>query len=1502
MATNNTQFYPLTYSQKRILNIELEHSHTSLCNIGGHVTFEGSIQLAILEQAIQMFIEDNEAVRIQITEIESNFFQKVKEYQRSPFEIIDFSERGNKQDNFSDWIQHEAEKPFVFTNSWLFYFALFKLSENKYGYLAKFHHIIADGWSMQLMTDQIIDNYQLLIGQNINNKNQKLTTYINYIEQEQNYLNSQRFIKDKSYWNKKFESLPTDSVNTLINKQTNSTKGKRLVFNIEKETSLQIKNFIKNTPYSLQTFFVSLYSILIHKISRKSDVYLRIPVSNRTNGIQKNTFGMYASTIPFWINISSDDSILEVLKTVHLELRRDYIHQKYPFNLIIRELQSNSKISDQIFDLSINCYNTYLRQVMDGVKVYNEEFYNGHQNYSMQLIVREWSNSGSIELDFDFNVGNFSEEEIVYLYEKLLFLVNQVLKTPTKKVVELSILSDNEIRELLVDFNSTESFYPKNKSMHQLFEEQVLLNPYKIAINFNNLTITYEELNEKVNQLANYLISRGIGQGSIVGILAEHNQYSVIGILAILKSGGAYLPIDPTYPISRIKFILEDSGTKLVLSDNVEVEQQVEVYDVEFMKLNDGKFFSGKNRNPESKSKPNDLAYVIYTSGSTGRPKGTLIEHQSLVNYIWWAKKMYVSDINEIFALFTSFAFDLTVTSIFTPLISGGSIAIYNNDGKDHVLRRILNENRVTVLKLTPAQLSLMQKFDELTNNTSIKRMIVGGEELKSNSVRLLYEKWKRPIEILNEYGPTEATVGCMIAKYNHKNNHLKSVPIGRPADNVQIYLLDSYKKPVPKQVEGEIYISGEGLARGYLNNPKLNEEKFIDNPFIPGKKMYKTGDRARMLYNGDLVYLGRNEDFIKHKGYRIELGEIDSILLSCEGVLESVTLQRMDNSANAYLCSFVVCAFHRTERELMEELSKQIPYYMIPESIKFLDRMPLNKSNKIDKQRLLTLETHISEINKTSYEERVAVLVSVVSKILQVKNVYKESNFYHLGGDSIKAIQIASALNEKGYQILVKDIMTNPVIKDIAIYMYSQQNIERTIESTQGNVPLTPIVSWFFEQKFEFPEMYHQSILLQVNEDIGESDLKLMWSEIINIHDSLRMVVNYDTGQLMYQKELNHHKLFLKKDFSCLPSETQEENIQKTIQEIKRSTDLEKGPLARACLFELGSMGKKLLLTAHHLVIDGISWRIILKDMQTIISQLRENKNLTFSNKSSSYKDWALKINHYNCAEEESYWKQQSEKIYMTLPYKYTDSFGNQNICVVQNLLELDETNDLLYSANQAYRTETNDLLLCALFLTLFDFCNTKKAVVELEGHGREELFQGINLNRTVGWFTSLYPFAWEQTNEDLSLQIKSIKERLREVPNHGVGFGILKYIQKKNNMNHPLIRFNYLGEFINEGNEEFWKVLDISGITKNTKNIGNHLSTEIDIQCIVLKNRLSISVNYSLSSFTEDTMQSFLQAYMNHLRKIIHHCCNRESLDFTLSDFDGVQLSEEDFNKIFE
>lgn len=600
---------------------------------------------------------------------------------------------------------------------------------------------------------------------------------------------------------------------------------------------------------------------------------------------------------------------------VNEELKKCYFNQKYPYNLLVQNLELKKNGYDSLFNVCVNYYNTKLDSELNGYPIENVEFYNGNQIYSLQMVIKDWSDTGSLTLDFDYKINDYSNEDIEYIYNQLLNITYQIITDPFQKVRDLSLLSDDEKKKLLYEFNNTYNAYPKNKMIYELFEEQAEKTPHKAAISFNHTEFTYNELNEKANQFARCLVEKGVEEETIVGLLTTHSIETVISILAILKAGGAYLPIDPGYPDDRISYMLEDSDCKILLA-NLELHENVR-FDGEIIDIRKEGLYSGDASNLDVRNKANSLAYVIYTSGSTGKPKGTMIEHQGLVNYIWWAKKMYVNTNDEVFPLYSSLAFDLTVTSVFTPLISGNQIIVYdeNSDEEEYILYRIMKDNKATVIKLTPSHLSLLKHTN--IRNSSVKRFVVGGEDLKVSLAKDIYTKFEGNIEILNEYGPTETVVGCMIHKYDYESDTRVSVPIGVPADNVHIYILDKNLNTVPVNTVGEMYISGDGVARGYINRPELTQEKFIDNPFITGMRMYKTGDVSRFLNNGKIEYVGRADQQAKIRGYRIELGEIENYLLNHEAVKDALVIDLEDQFKGRYLCAYLVKKLEIKTQEL---------------------------------------------------------------------------------------------------------------------------------------------------------------------------------------------------------------------------------------------------------------------------------------------------------------------------------------------------------------------------------------------------------------------------------------------------------------------------------------------------------------------------------------------------------------------------------------------------------
>lgn len=1491
-------YYPLTHAQKRIWYIEKIYPNTSLYNIGGPVRIKGPVDFKMLEESINIFIKRNEGLRLRVEERGGQVNQYISKYKRIDLDFLDFSQYKEPENFFNKWVQQEAEKSFALENDRLFYFALFKIADKDNGYFVKFHHIISDGWSIKLMTEQICNTYmKLLNGEEVDNG--LACSYTEYIDNESKYLLSDRFFKNKLFWNEKFKDLPE----MFLNKSSDIIKGKRKTYQLNAELSSKIKEFSAANKCSLNTFFVTLYLLYLNKTTQQEDIIVGTPVLNRSGKKEKSMFGMFTSTMPFRFAIN-DRNILETMINVNQELMECYYNQKYPYELLVMDLELKKKGYDNLFNVCINYYNTKLSSELNGSPIENVELYNGNQIYSLQLVIKEWAASGNLTLDFDYKVNDYNDEQIDDIYARLLILINQILAIPSARAGNLSLLSDSEREKLLYRFNATEREYPKDKTIYELFEEQVKKTPCKTAIVQNDFKLTYRELNEKANQVARHLIKREVAKGTIVGLMTDNSIEAVIGILGIIKAGGAYLPIDPGYPEERIAYMLEDSGCGILLT-NLELSDSLEFNGIK-INLVDQSLYTGDGSNPACKNKPDDLVYVIYTSGSAGKPKGAMIEHRGLVNYIWWAKKLYVKNKDEVFPLYSSLAFDLTVTSIFTPLISGSEIIVYNDsDEEEYVLYRIVKDNRATVIKLTPSQLSLLKDMDN--RSSSVRRFIVGGENLKASLAKAVYYSFGGSVEIFNEYGPTETVVGCMIHKYDHERDTQASVPIGIPADNVQIYILDKYLKPVAVNITGEMYIAGDGVARGYLNKPELTRERFINNPFINGKRMYKTGDLAQFLSNGKIEYIGRADNQVKIRGYRIELGEIEKYLLRHEAIRDAVVIDFEGENGGKYLCAYIVKKAEASISELKNFLSGYLPNYMIPTYIIDLKEIPITVNGKIDKGLLRKPE--IAVIENTEFtahrNDEEKILAEAICDVLDIKSAMAKQNFYQLGGDSIKAIQVAAKLNEKGFRIKVKDILSNPIIEDMALYIRQIKGRAINQEPCKGSIGSTPIVSWFFSQNFANPDYYTQSVIIELIHDIETEKLELVMNKLIKCHDSLRINYNSAARELFYNNEyLSRHYKIQEYDLTEIPPSVQNDKIRLIAEKLNSSFNIESDILIKACLFRRGHDVIKLLLTAHHLVVDGVSWRIILDDINTMIKNIETGQEITHPPKTHSYQEWANMLNAYNdndMDKETSYWENILSKEFNFPADHDSDEDTIAGSCTLTAQLSEDLTECLQTRANTSYNTEPKELLITSLSRTIKEFTGNGEVVIELEGHGREDIFEGLDISRTVGWFTSLYPFYVHLSSDSLSDQIKEVKEEVRRVPNRGMGFGILKYISRALNDNgNKYIRFNYLGDFTFNLSNDYVR---FSGNQLRNNNAGVNKSTYIiDINCFIVNGKLDVSLTYSENRFSQNTMKKFINGFINNLNKFIQHCCEKDSIEFTPSDFDAADLSLKELESLFK
>ncbi|MFF0826143.1 edeine non-ribosomal peptide synthetase EdeP [Brevibacillus sp. NPDC003359] len=1489
--------YPLSHPQKRIWYTEKLHPHLPVHTLGGMVRVQGKVKLDVLEAAIHLFIQKNDALRLNYQE-EETVLQFVGEYEPQPLQVFDFRREPNAPDRCRQFMQALFEKPFSIGQEPLFYFSLIQLSDEESGYFVKLHHLIADGWSISIMTEQIAQFYDtLLAGGTVHVGDEH--AYQAFVDREHAYSLSERFEKDKRYWRDKFQSLP---VITTLQKATATSEGKRKVYSFNREDSTRIREFATQMKCSLNSLFVALVSLYLQRCTRQEEIVIGTPLLNRSGKVERKIFGMFTSTMPFRLAVPMEMDAVNYVKYVNRELTSCFFHQKYPYDLLAQELELKKHGYDSLFQICVNYYSTQLPFTVGGYPVTNEEFYNGHQLYSLQVIIREWATDERLTLELDYKIAEYTEDDVDRIADHLLRLLNEMISNPEVPLSNLNFLADEELALQLKTWNDTAASYPSEKTVVQLFEEQVKRSPQGVALESEDRILTFQELDDQVNRLAQSLRNRGIGPGVIVALLADHSPELIIGLLGVLKAGGAYLPIDPQLPSQRIEYLLSDSGADLLLRHTSRTDAIS--WSKEVLDLGDSSLYRHDGAILESVNQPDDLAYVIYTSGSTGNPKGVMVTHRGLVNYIWWAKDRYLTSPDEAFAFYSSVAFDLTVTSIFCPLVKGNRMVIYPHSDSEFVLSRIFSDGRSHVVKLTPAHLFLLQEID--LPCTTVKKVIVGGEDLKVSMARAIHAKWNGQINILNEYGPTETVVGCMIYQYDPETDVEGSVPIGHPISNVQLYVLDSYGKPIPIGTTGELFISGDSMARGYLNREELTQERFLPDPFQPGKVMYKTGDLVRYRPNGVMEYLGRADYQVKIHGYRIELGEIEQQLLSHPTVREAVVIDRTDMWGRKYLCAYLITETAFQEKELREELVRRLPTYMIPSQIMQLEQFPLTSNGKVDRKQLPepVIERMGEENETTPRDEFDKLLVEVYESVLGHSPLGLHDPFSQLGGDSIKAIQVSYRLHQRGIKIPVRDILHYDTIVELKASRDWNWEVERISQvPCTGELPLSPIISWFLSQHFRNADHWNQSLLLESMEKITLEEFEASLSALVHHHDCLRLNYSAKDGKLFYnERHLTSSVSVTCVDLSSLPQDEQERRMLEAVRACAANFNLEESLLFTSCLFEFGpDKPQRLFLTAHHLVVDGVSWRILLEDLMSALTCLKRNEPIVLPEKTHSMQAWLQEVSAFyqsdQTIKEKAYWDMVSIPA-DKLPTDH--DLGEdlvENSATSTRTLSAEVTSRLLTMANRMFNTVPQDLLVAALTRTLHDVFKRERFLLVMESHGRESSIHAMNVTRTVGWFTSMYPVLIETNATNRSDHLKEVKEKLRQIPMGGLGFGWLQpHLLEAEEKSQ--VRFNYLGSVDNQPTDD---LVLVGGNLTVDAGAANHLTALLDMAALIRQGELQFSITYSLQKYRKETMEKLLESFNNELEQLIDHCCSQEAPEFTPSDFEDVELTQKELDLLF-
>ncbi|MBA4532701.1 non-ribosomal peptide synthetase [Brevibacillus halotolerans] len=1067
----------------------------------------------------------------------------------------------------------------------------------------------------------------------------------------------------------------------------------------------------------------------------------------------------------------------------------------------------------------------------------------------------------------------------------------------------------------MIHSHSLTTPYLSDKTIHQLFESQAEKTPDNPAIILEQEKLTYQELNSKANQLARLLIEKGVQTDQIVGIFMDRSIEMVISILAILKAGGAYVPIDVEYPQERIQYMLKDSQTKIVLTQHALVGLIREAdFQGQVITFEDPAIMMQAELNLNLDCKSTDLAYVIYTSGTTGNPKGTMLEHKGIVNLIDYFQKILEITPNDRVGQFASISFDASVSEFFMALLTGASLYMIAKDTiNDFVsFETFMNQHKISIITLPPTYLIHLNPERILY----LRKLITAG----SATSFPLVNKWKDRVTYMNAYGPTESSIcaSTWIAKTEDAGQ--QAVPIGSPIQNTQIYILNPNLEEVPFGETGELCISGIGLARGYWNLPELTSEKFITHPYLPGEKMYKTGDLAKWRSDGTIEYIGRMDHQVKIRGHRVELGEVETVLLRYHKIREAAVIAKKDELEQAYLCAYFVETEQVSTTELREHVAKDLPVYMIPSYFVRLDKMPLTPNDKIDRKALP--EPHASLLDTTEFEapttEIEAILAEIWQSVLGNNRVGIHDNFYALGGDSIKAIQVAARLYAYQLKLETKDLLKHPTITEI-VPLLKQTSKKSEQGIVEGEVGLTPIQQWFFDQQFTNMHHYNQSYVLSHPNGIDEVLIRKVFDKMIEHHDALRMVYKQVNGRI---KQINRGKTGPLYDFFTFDLRSNQDVQQAIYEESYRlhsQINLNEGPLVKLGLFHT-QKGDHLFIAIHHLIVDGISWRILFEDISTAYAQVLESKEIVLPEKTDSFQEWSLEIEKYATSKELlheiPYWQALESIAKPTpLPKDFENSLVKQNsIQHMKMELSVEDTGHLLKNVNHAYQTEINDILLSGLSLALLEWAKVDQILINVEGHGREDIIEQANIARTVGWFTCQYPVLVKMDkSDDLSYHIKSVKENLRKIPNKGIGYEILKYkTAKEINTSlsfslQPSITFNYLGQFDSD--------LEGQGFTRSPYSQGNSLGADgknnispemesnmvLHITGVIENGRMNLSFSYSDQQYKEESIKQLGDKYKYHLLRLIRHCMEKEETERTPSDFSIKGLELEDVDDIF-
>ena len=1510
---------PLSYSQQRMWFLWQMEPDSPAYNVGGMARLKGLLDVGRFEAALQALILRHETLRTTFPSIDGVACQRVHHETGVNMAWLDLSQldEPTRQQRLQALADSEAHRPFDLEVGPLLRACMVKAGEREHYFVLTLHHIVTEGWAMDIFARELGVLYEAFLDDRLSPLAPLAVQYLDYSVWQRQWLASGERQRQLDYWTAKLGSehplleLPSDRARPPVQ----SYQGELYRFDLSDELAARVRAFNAEHGLTLFMTMTATLAVLLYRYSGQSDLRIGAPVANRIRPESEGLIGAFLNTQVLRCQLDAQMSVGELIEQVRQTVIEGQSHQDLPFDHLVEALQPpRSAAYNPLFQVMCNVQRWEFQQRRELAGMSVEYLANDARATKFDLNLEVTDLDHRLGCCLTYSTDLFDEPRIAKMAGHWGNLLEALLGDPQQRLSELPLMLAPEQQQLVQHMAAPVAEHALDLCIHSLFAEQARLRPDAIALTFAGQHLSYAELDSRANRLAWLLRERGVGPQVRVGLALERSLEMVIGLLAILKAGGAYVPLDPEYPLERLHYMIDDSGIGLLLSHRAlfdalgELPQHVALGCLEDIAQELGNYPSAEL---PFISLAGHQAYLIYTSGSTGQPKGVVVSHGEIAMHCRAVIERFGMRPDDCELHFYSINFDAATERLLVPLLCGARVVLRAQGQWDaQQICQLIREQQVNILGFTPSYGSQLAQWLATQQQTLPVRMcITGGEALTGEHLQRIRTAFA-PKVFFNAYGPTETVVMPLASLAPQQlEEGASSVPIGQVIGARVAYILDAGLALVPQGATGELYVGGAGLAQGYHQRPGMTAERFVADPFSDnGGRLYRTGDVVRQRADGLVEYVGRVDHQVKIRGFRIELGEIENRLLDHHDVREAVVLA-LDMAGGKQLAAYLVCdAAQHSEveqaalrDELKAQLKVQLPDYMVPTHLMLLASMPLTANGKLDRRALPTPDP---QLNRQQYvapsNPLEQSLAGVWCDVLNLKQIGLNDNFFELGGDSILSIQVVSRARQLGIHFSPRDLFQHQTVQALAAVATHTAQHHAEQGRLSGESALTPIQHWFFDTDMPHREHWNQSLLLEPSLALEPHTLEQALSALLEHHDALRLRFHKTAGQwrAQYRTEVDDALLWQ-------ASASDMQQCEALYADAQRSLDLQNGPLLRALLVDGPQGQQRLLLVIHHLAVDGVSWRVLLEDLQTLYRQLAAQQPARLPEKTSASRAWAERLQAYagseSLREELSLWRQQLNGPRVELPCDRPQGGGqNQHAQTVSVHLDAERTRQLLQQAPSAYRTQVNDLLLSALARVLCRWTGQPSALVQLEGHGRETLFDDIDLSRTVGWFTSAYPVRLTPLpDQEQGASIKAIKEQLRNVPHKGLGYGVLRYLtdnatrQALAALPQAAVTFNYLGQFDQSfASDALFHPLDepVGAAHDPLAPLPNELS--IDSQ--VYGGELLLRWTFSAQRYDAAIIEQLAQAYVSELHALIAHCVSDGAGGLTPSDFPLARLSQ--------